>query len=147
MASNNFGPSTCACGPCVFSVPFPSSYSKIRILDQLLEMGEAEDEMEGWRRPRCIASMVCDKFLRKQNYFEFEASSEDGRKASDEYTYVWVSKLSSQFPTLTGCGHFRQNHSTIGRTAYRCPISYSIVKTREELVEHINHSNFRSKLI
>ena len=53
-----------------------------------------------------------DKFLRKQNYFLFEASSEDGRKASDEYTYVWVSKLSSQFPTLTGCGQFLQNHST-----------------------------------
>ena len=62
----------------MFSVPFPSSYSKIRILDQLLDMGEAEDEMERWRGRGCIASMVCDKFLRKQNYFEFEASFESG---------------------------------------------------------------------
>ena len=49
-------------------------------------MGEAEDEIGGWRSRGFIASMVCDKFLRKQNYFEFEASLEDGRKASDAYT-------------------------------------------------------------
>ena len=110
-------------------------------------MGEAEDEIGGWRRRGCIASMVCDKFPRKQNYFEFEASLQDGRKASDAYTYtyVWVSKLSSQFPTLTGCGRFRQNHSTVVRIAYKCLISCKIIiKMREELEEHMNHSNFRS---